>query len=220
MKKDLTEIVFILDKSGSMFHLTDDTIGGFNSVIEKERNEEGEALVSTVLFSNFSTVIHDRIPIDKVPLMTHADYSTGGSTALLDAVGDAVRHIVLVHKSLSDEERPEKTMFVIITDGFENASRRWSNWDVKALIENEKTKYGWEFLFLGANIDSVETAGGIGIDASHVTDYRADSEGTRRSYSSVSKAVRSVRYQRCLDPTWASESKEYVEGSSTENSNK
>lgn len=210
MKKDLTEIVFILDRSGSMSGLERDTIGGFNSLIEKERNQEGEAVVSTVLFSHLSSVIHNRMKIEDIPLLTEKEYSVGGSTALLDAVGDAVTHIINVHRALKDDERPEKTMFVIITDGMENASMRWSTSDVKALIEKEKSQYGWEFIFLGANIDSVKAAGGIGIDASHTSDYRADGEGTRRSYSSASRAVRSLRSQRRVAEDWAEESREYL----------
>lgn len=210
MKKDLTEIVFVLDRSGSMSGLERDTIGGFNSLIEKERNQEGEAVVSTVLFSHLSSVIHNRMKIGDVPLMTEKDYFVGGSTALVDAVGDAVTHIIGVHRALKDEERPEKTLFVIITDGMENASRRWSTSEVKALIEKEKSQYGWEFIFLGANIDSVMAAGGIGIDASRTADYRADGEGTRRSYNSVSRAVRSVRSGGLFDSSWAEESREYL----------
>ncbi len=217
MKKDLTEIVFILDRSGSMCGLERDTIGGFNSLIGKEKREDGEAVVSTVLFSDSSTVIHNRIRIEDVPLMTEKEYFAGGSTALIDALGDAVTHIVNVHRSLRDEERPEKTMFVIITDGMENASRRWSTRDVKALIEKEKREYGWEFIFLGANIDSVKVAGGIGIDETHVTNYRADREGTRRSYSSVSRAVRNVRQRRRFDSSWSEESREYLSKGGGEN---
>ncbi len=217
MKKDLTEIVFILDRSGSMSGLERDTVGGFNSLIDKERNQEGEAVVSTVLFSDFSTVIHNRMKIGDVPVMTEKEYFVGGSTALIDAVGDAVTHIIEVQRALREEERPEKTMFVIITDGMENASRRWSTGAVKALIEKEKREYGWEFIFLGANIDSVRTAGGIGIDASHTADYRADGEGTRRSYSSVSRAVRSVRTRRPFDKSWSEESREYLRNASCEN---
>ncbi len=218
MKKDLTEIVFVLDRSGSMSGLERDTIGGFNSLIEKERNQEGEAVVSTVLFSHLSTVIHNRMKIEDVPLMTEKDYFVGGSTALVDAVGDAVTHIIGVHRALKDEERPEKTLFVIITDGMENASRRWSTSEVKALIEKEKSQYGWEFIFLGANIDSVMAAGGIGIDASRTADYRADGEGTRRSYNSVSRAVRSVRSGGLFDSSWAEESREYLRKGSGDNS--
>ncbi len=210
MKKDLTEMVFILDRSGSMSGLESDTIGGFNSLIDKQRKEKGEALVSTVLFSSQSVVIHDRVPLESVPHLTERDYYTAGSTALLDAVGDAVHHIVNVHRYIRDEDRPEKTIFVITTDGMENASRRWSSSAVKALIEKEKTQYGWEFLFLGANIDSVESAGRIGIDPSHVTDYMADSTGTRLSYRNMSGAMSSIRRSR-FDENWSMDSRNYLD---------
>lgn len=210
MKKGLTEMVFILDRSGSMSGLESDTIGGFNSLIGKQKKEEGEALVSTVLFSHFSEVIHDRVPLDKVPPLTEKEYCVSGSTALLDAIGDAIHHIVNVHRYIREEDRPEHTIFVITTDGMENASRRWSSDDVKALIEKEKTKYGWEFLFLGANIDSVETASRIGIDSSRVSDYIADSEGTMWAYRNMGGAMSSLRKSSRLDEDWAIESRNYV----------
>ena len=163
MRKNLTEIVFILDQSGSMSDLASDTIGGFNSLIEKQKQEDGEALVSTVLFNNRSCVIHDRVPIEKVEKLTCRDYVPNGSTALLDAVGDAIGHIGNVHKYARSEDVPEKTLFVITTDGMENASRRHTLEDVKRKIERQREKYGWEFIFLGANIDAAQTASSMGI---------------------------------------------------------
>ena len=163
MRKNLTEIVFILDRSGSMSRLEADTIGGFNSMIEKQKKENGEALISTVLFDNVSEVIHDRVPVQKVEPMTDKDYSVRGCTALLDAIGRAIHHIGNVHKYARKEDVPEHTMFVIITDGMENASRYYSKERVKSMIEFEKEKYGWEFLFLGANMDAINTARQYGI---------------------------------------------------------
>ena len=162
MKKDLTEIVFILDRSGSMAGLEKDTIGGFNAMIEKQRKEPGQALISTVLFDNESDVIHDRVPLDNLPALTEKEYYVRGCTALLDAVGVAIHHIGNVHKYAREEDRPEKTLFVITTDGMENASRRYTYDKVKTMIERQREKYGWEFLFLGANIDAAREATGFG----------------------------------------------------------
>lgn len=165
MKKNLTEIVFILDRSGSMAGLEDDTIGGFNAMIEKQKREPGEALVSTVLFDNDCEVIHDRIAVQKIVPLTRNEYYVRGCTALLDAVGGAIHHIGNVHKYAREEDRPEKTLFVITTDGMENASRKYSYDRLKAMIERQKGKYGWEFLFLGANIDAAKEAARFGIGA-------------------------------------------------------
>ena len=193
MEKNLTEIIFILDRSGSMAGLEGDTIGGFNAMIEKQKREQGEALVSTVLFDNNSEVIHDRVDIQRIKPMTHKEYYVRGCTALLDAVGGAIHHIGNVHKYAREEDRPEKTLFVITTDGMENASRKYSYDRLKAMIERQKDKYGWEFLFLGANIDAAKEAARFGIGADHAANYHADSEGTNVIYETVSEAITQVR---------------------------
>ena len=193
MEKNLTEIIFILDRSGSMAGLEGDTIGGFNAMIEKQKREQGEALVSTVLFDNNSEVIHDRVDIQRIKPMTHKEYYVRGCTALLDAVGGAIHHIGNVHKYAREEDRPEKTLFVITTDGMENASRKYSYDRLKAMIERQKDKYGWEFLFLGANIDAAKEAARFGISADHAANYHADSEGTNVIYETVSEAITQVR---------------------------
>lgn len=193
MKKNLTEIVFILDESGSMCNLISDTIGGFNSLIEKQKKEANEALVSTVLFSTASKVIHDRVPIEQISQMTEKDYCPGGSTALFDAVGNAVHHIGNIHKYARREDIPEHTIFVITTDGMENASRFYSREKVKQMILRQQERYGWEFIFLGANIDSSETAESIGISKDTAVNYCADAEGTSMLYCAMSAAVSSVR---------------------------
>ncbi|MBO4876879.1 MAG: VWA domain-containing protein [Ruminococcus sp.] len=202
MKKNLTELVFILDESGSMSGLTADTIGGFNSLIAKQKNEEGEALVSTVFFNHESKVIHDRVKLEDVPKLTDRDYVPSGCTALLDAVGDAVRHIANIHKYARKEDVPEKTLFVITTDGMENSSRKYSHKDVKKLIEKMQKENGWEFVFLGANIDAAETAGSIGIRAENAVDYHADCLGTEVLYEAVSCAVSSVRSKKGVNKEW------------------
>lgn len=193
MKKNLTEIVFILDRSGSMAGLEEDTIGGFNAMIEKQRQEPGEAIVSTVLFDNESVVIHDRVDIQRIEPMTRKEYYVRGCTALLDAVGGAIHHIGNVHKYAREEDRPEKTLFVITTDGMENASRRFTYDRLKAMIERQKERYGWEFLFLGANIDAAREAARFGIDADRAANYHADGEGTNVIYETVSEAICHVR---------------------------
>lgn len=198
MKRNLTEIVFILDRSGSMAGLEDDTIGGFNAMIEKQKREEGEALVSTVLFDNESEVIHDRVDIQRIEPMTRKEYYVRGCTALLDAVGGAIHHIGNVHKYAREEDRPEKTLFVITTDGMENASRKYNYDRLKAMIERQKEKYGWEFLFLGANIDAAKEAARFGINADHAANYHADHMGTGLVYETVSEAICQVR--QCSTP--------------------
>ena len=203
MKNNLTELVFILDRSGSMSGLEADTIGGFNSMIEKQKKESGEAYVSTVLFNHESKVIHDRAGLRTIRPMTEEDYQPSGMTALLDAIGGAIHHIGNVHKYARPEDVPEKTLFIITTDGFENASRRYTADDICRKIKLQKEKYGWEFLFLGANIDAVETAANFGIDASRAVNYHADSRGTQLNYETVSKAVSSMRACGCIDDEWS-----------------
>ena len=202
MRKNLTELVFILDESGSMSGLTADTIGGFNSLIAKQKNEDGDALVSTVFFSNDSKVIHDRVKLENVPKLTDGDYIPAGCTALLDAVGDAVHHIANIHKYAREEDIPEKTLFVITTDGMENASRKYSHKEVKKLIEKVQEEKGWEFVFLGANIDAAEAAGSIGIRSENAVDYHADCCGTEVLYEAVGCAVSSVRSKKGISKSW------------------
>ena len=201
MKKNLTEIVFILDRSGSMGGLESDTIGGFNAMLEKQRREEGEAIVSTVLFDNECEVLHDRVPLEKVEPMTDKQYFVRGCTALIDAIGGAIHHIRNVHKYIRDEDVPEHTMFIITTDGMENASREYSASKVKKMIEEQK-KLGWEFLFLGANIDAVETAKHFGIDRERAVTYVSDSAGTALNYEVMSEAVSCVRASKPLGSAW------------------
>jgi len=202
MKKNLTEIVFILDRSGSMSGLESDTIGGFNSMIEKQKKEEGEALISTVLFDHECEVIHDRVDLTKIPPMTDKEYYVRGCTALLDAIGGAIRHIGNIHKYARPEDVPEHTLFVITTDGLENASKVYDSDKVKSMIERQKTKYGWEFLFLGANIDAVETAKSFGISEERAVNYHCDSAGTQLNYAVLSDAISTVRCCAPLSANW------------------
>ena len=204
MKKNLTEIVFILDRSGSMAGLEDDTIGGFNAIIQKQKREEGEAYVSTVLFDNHTEVIHDRVDIQKVRPLTRNDYYVRGCTALLDAVGKSIHHIGNVHKYAREEDRPEKTIFVITTDGMENASREYSYERVRKMIAHEKEKYGWEFLFQGANIDAAKEAARFGITEDFSANYHADRQGTAVIYEAMSEAVCNVRACRPMNAGWKS----------------
>ena len=189
----MTELVFILDRSGSMAGLEKDTIGGFNSMLEKQRKEPGDAVVSTVLFDTRVEVIHDRVALADVPDLTDREYYVRGCTALLDAVGGAIHHIGNVHKYARREDVPEKTLFIITTDGMENASRRYTYDKVRRMIEHEKEKYGWEFLFLGANIDAAAEAKRFGIDESMAANYHCDEEGTALNYEVISEAITSVR---------------------------
>lgn len=198
----LTELVFIIDKSGSMAGLEGDTIGSFNAMIERQKAQEGECYVSTVFFSNFSHVIHDRIKLGDVRPLTAKDYQVGGGTALIDAIGGAIHHIGNIHKYARREDVPEKTIFIIATDGMENASRNYTSDKVKAMIERQKEKYGWEFIFIGANIDAVETAGRFGISPERAVNYNADSKGTQVLYQAVSDAVCFVRSKAPLTDNW------------------
>ncbi|MBQ6839344.1 MAG: VWA domain-containing protein [Oscillospiraceae bacterium] len=202
MKKNLTELVFILDRSGSMAGLEADTIGGFNAMLEKQKQEPGEAIVSTVLFDNDCQVIHDRLPLDRVPALTRKEYYVRGCTALLDAVGGAIHHIGNVHKYAREEDRPEKTLFVITTDGMENHSCRYTYDWVKEMIQRQKEKYGWEFLFLGANIDAAREAARFGITADRAANYHADTLGTEVIYETVSETVCNFRASRPMTADW------------------
>ena len=202
MKKNLTELVMILDRSGSMQGLENDTIGGYNGMLEKQKQLDGEVLVSTILFDSVSEVIHDRVPISKIEPMTEKDYYVRGCTALLDALGGAIRHIKNVHKYAREEDIPEKTVFVITTDGMENASRSYSAPEVKQLVEQQKEAAGWEFLFLGANIDAIKAAGRVGISADRAANYCCDSEGTALNYSALNEAVCEMRVRGTIAPGW------------------
>ena len=205
MKKGLTEMVFILDRSGSMAGLEADTIGGYNSMLKKQKALEGEALVSTVLFDHESTVICDRMPIAEVPEMTEKEYYVRGCTALLDAVGRAIHHIGNVHKYARDEDRPEKTVFVITTDGMENASKTYTYGRVQEMIKRQTEKYGWEFLFLGANIDAKAEAGRLGIDEKRAVKYHSDKKGTALNYKVVGEAIAEFRCCSAIRDDWAEE---------------
>ena len=202
MKKNLTELIFILDRSGSMAGLEEDTIGGFNAMIEKQKAEPGEALISTVLFDNYTEVIHDRTDIRGMVPLTRKEYYVRGCTALLDAVGGAIHHIGNVHKYAREEDRPERTLFVITTDGMENASRRYSYEKVREMITRQKENYGWEFLFLGANIDAAKEAARFGIDQDRAANYHADKMGTAVIYEAVSEAVCSIRACQPMAANW------------------
>lgn len=198
----LTELVFIIDRSGSMSGLEGDTIGGFNSMIEKQKREDGECYVSTVLFDNESEVLHDRVKLENVPQMTRKDYSVRGCTALLDAIGGAIRHIGNIHKYARPEDVPGHTMFIITTDGMENASKCYDAPKIKRMIERQKEKYGWEFIFIGANIDAVETAARYGISSDRAVNYHSDSEGTRLNYEAMNEAITTLRCNATLSDDW------------------
>ncbi len=202
-ENNITELVFILDRSGSMAGLESDTIGGFNSMIEKQKKQDGTCYVSTVLFDNVSEVLHDRVKLGDISPMTDKDYTVRGCTALVDTIGDAIHHIGNIHKYAREEDVPEHTMFVITTDGQENASHRYTADQVKMMIERQKQKYGWEFLFIGANIDAVETARRYGISEDRAVNYNADGEGTQILYESVANAVCNVRANASLGADWS-----------------
>ena len=205
MKNNVTELVFILDRSGSMSGLEKDTIGGFNAMIEKQKKLDGKCYVSTVLFDNVSEVVHDRNDLESIKLMTEDDYYVKGCTALLDAIGGEIRHIGNIHKYARPEDVPAHTMFVITTDGMENASHNFTSDEVKKMIERQKEKYGWEFIFVAANIDAVETAKSFGISEDRAVNYHADKQGTACVYSAVSDAVTHVRACAPLRASWKDE---------------
>ena len=204
-KNNITELVFILDRSGSMAGLESDTIGGFNAMIEKQKKQDGLCWVSTVLFSNASEVIHDRVRLEELRPMTEDDYTVGGCTALIDAIGDAIHHIANVHKYARADDVPAHTVFVITTDGMENASRRYSAAEVRKTIKTMQNERGWEFLFIGANIDAVETAARFGIAEDRAVNYHADKKGTRVVYECVGKALGCVRADAPMSAKWSEE---------------
>ena len=208
MNEKLTEMVFILDRSGSMSGKEEDTIGGFNSLIEKQKNEDGECLVSVVLFDHDIQVLYDRVPIKDMPAMTDKDYFTRGCTALLDAMGGAIHHIGNVHKYAREEDRPAKTIFIITTDGLENASQIYSADKVRSMVKHEQDKYGWEFLFLGANIDAVETARSYGLKEGHAVRYHNDRHGIALNYEVMSETVAKFRSGSAIGEDWCKEVKE------------
>jgi uncharacterized protein YegL len=205
MKENLTELVFILDRSGSMSGLEKDTIGGFNSMLEKQKKESGEAFVTTVLFDDKYKLLHDRNDIKRVNAITEKEYYVRGSTALLDAIGITINNIGIALSDTNEEERPGKVLFVIITDGMENSSREFSYEKIKEMVEHQKSKYAWDFIFLGANIDAIMTAGSFGISADRAANFVSDSSGTQLNYKVVSEAVSSIRKGRNVDASWKSE---------------
>lgn len=205
MKNNTTELVFLLDRSGSMAGLESDTIGGFNALIEKQRKQDGACFVSTILFDHTSEVLHDRVKLAKIKKMTDKDYTVRGCTALIDAMGCAIHHIGNIHKYARPEDVPEHTLFVITTDGLENASHLYTSDEVKKMVERQKEKYGWEFLFIGANIDSVETAQNFGIAADRAVDYHADSHGTTVVFDTIAETVRTVRANQPLAANWSAQ---------------
>ena len=202
MKKNLTELVFILDRSGSMGGLEQDTIGGFNAMLTRQKEQEGKANVTTILFDHEVQLLHDRFPLKAVAPLTEKDYYVRGCTALLDAIGYGMEKMANIQRHLPEDERAEKVIFVITTDGLENASKRFSYEKIRRMIEREKERYGWEFLFLGANIDAIETARHIGIDADHAADYCCDSAGTAVNYECLNKAVTAFRRAAPIGAAW------------------
>ncbi|MEH7374564.1 vWA domain-containing protein [Neobacillus drentensis] len=202
MKRNVTELVFILDKSGSMAGLEADTIGGYNAMLKKQQKAEGEAIVTTVLFNHEYELFHDRINVRGISPITEEDYQVGGTTALLDTIGFTIQKFVNVQKRTSEDERAEKVLFVITTDGMENASREFTSDKIKNMVQHQKEKYGWEFLFLGANIDAISTAARFGIDEDFAVDYHADNKGTQLNYEAVNEAVVNLRSGKKIDRSW------------------
>lgn len=202
MKKDLTELVFILDRSGSMAGLEDDTIGGYNAMLEKQKKEPGEAVITTVLFDDSYELLHDRINLKGIRPITDKEYYVRGTTALLDAIGRTINKIINVQKNTSEDERAANVMLVITTDGMENSSREFTYDRISKMIEHQKSKYGWEFIFLGANIDAVDTARQLGIDEDRAANYHADSNGTLLNYSVISETVSNLRANKVISKEW------------------
>lgn len=207
MNKNLTEVIFIIDESGSMHGLEKDTIGGFNSLLLKQKKEEGECLVSTVLFNTINKTLHDRISINNIKELEEKDYNPSGCTALLDALGETINKIKNIHKYIREEDIPVKTMFIITTDGMENASIKYTKKEIKQMIENQKEK-GWEFIYLAANIDAVSSAKEYGIDEDSCTDYVCDKLGNAVVYECMSKAISCVRKKKKVERGWNKEAKE------------
>ena len=205
-----TELVFILDRSGSMSGLESDTIGGFNGMLTQHRNEGGDVLVSTVLFDHENEVIHDRVRIADVPTLTSKEYYTRGCTALLDAMGDAIHHIKNVHKYARPEDRPARTMFIITTDGMENSSTRYTADQVRAMVKKQEEEAGWEFVFLGANIDAVQVAGGLGIRAENAVEFACDAAGVRENFASLSHMTCAFAATGTVVPTWSRKISEHL----------
>lgn len=203
MNNNLTELVFILDKSGSMAGLEKDTIGGFNSMLDKQLKQPGEVLISTVLFDNYAQVLHDRKSIKDIKKLTSKDYVVGGCTALLDAVGKAIHHINKVQKAMPEDERPAKTLFIITTDGQENASQEYDYDKIKKMVQKKQEKKNWEFIFLGANIDAISVAGSIGIREDRASNYICDSIGTEKNYRALNKAITGFRRASAKDASKA-----------------
>lgn len=205
MKKNITELIFILDRSGSMAGLESDTTGGFNAMLEKQRNAPGDAVVTTVLFDDMFELLHDRIDIRAVKPITEREYFVRGSTALLDAIGLTISKIANVQKQTAEEHRADKVLFVITTDGMENASREYTYEKVRDMVRHQKVKYGWEFIFLGANIDAIATAASFGISADRAANFVSDSKGINLNYKAVSEAVSSFRSSRSISDDWKKE---------------
>jgi uncharacterized protein YegL len=202
MKTNITELVFILDKSGSMSGLESDTIGGYNAMLKRQQEEQGEAIVTTVLFDDDYELLHDRSSIKGIRSITEKDYFVGGSTALLDAIGKTIHKIGNAQKHTSEEHRADKVMFVITTDGMENASHEYTYEKIRNMVERQKERFGWEFIFLGANIDAISTAAKFGIGADRAANYKADSEGTKLNYEAVSHVVSELRASRTITESW------------------
>ena len=205
-----TELVFILDRSGSMSGLESDTIGGFNGMIAQHKGDGGDVLVSTVLFDHENEVIHDRVRIADVPALTSKEYYTRGCTALLDAMGGAIHHIKNVHKYARPEDRPARTMFIITTDGMENASTRYTADQVRAMVKKQEKEAGWEFVFLGANIDAVQVADGLGIRADHAVEFACDAAGVRENFTSLSHMTCAFAHTGIVGAGWKTKISEHL----------